>query len=287
MAGKSGNTIERAVNGAFADVEKHAAKEFKEILQADPQKKEMFKQEVKEAAEVKVKLAAEFSKQAGTKAEDIARRLKSHYSDKRLDLVKKALQVPTYQLQISKKQDGYHWVDITRSGKKFMDPVRLESTASISTTNSIQLASIVVEVVLLVLQAAGIELSVSSEVIFETAKQVVDVLDRNNDIQKALDSLIAAMKSDSVWDQAKAIFKVIIAVYSGGIFWEIVKSLCKNMSAWDWIKTIGIVSAVIIADIATDGVALIAEIVVALGTAYDFINKFANLNKLEAIGKTL
>ena len=59
------------------------------------------------------------------------------------------------------------------------------------------------------------------------------------------------------------------------------------MSAWDWIKTIGIVSAVIIADISTDGVAMIAKIVVALGDAYDFINKFANLNKLEAIGKTL
>ena len=59
------------------------------------------------------------------------------------------------------------------------------------------------------------------------------------------------------------------------------------MSALDWITTIGIVSAVIIADTATDGVAMIAEIVVVLDTAYDFINKFKNSNKLEAIGKTL
>ena len=58
------------------------------------------------------------------------------------------------------------------------------------------------------------------------------------------------------------------------------------MSALDWITTIGIVSAVIIVDIATDGVTMIAEIVVVLGTAYDFINKFKNY-KLEAIGKTL
>lgn len=59
------------------------------------------------------------------------------------------------------------------------------------------------------------------------------------------------------------------------------------MSAWDWIKTIGIVSAEIIVDIATEGGGMIIEIYVALGTASDFINKFANLNKLEAIGKTL
>ena len=71
MAGKSGDIIEHAVNGAFADVEKHAPKEFKEMLQADPQKKEIFKKEVKEAAEVKLKLAAQFSKQADTKAENI------------------------------------------------------------------------------------------------------------------------------------------------------------------------------------------------------------------------
>ena len=49
----------------------------------------MFKQEVKEAAEVKFKLAAELSKQADTKAENIAKHLKSYYSDKRLDLVKR------------------------------------------------------------------------------------------------------------------------------------------------------------------------------------------------------
>ena len=38
------------------------------------------------------------------------------------------------------------------------------------------------------------------------------------------------------------------------------------MSTWEWIKTVGIVTAMIIADIATDGLALIAEIVLALNT---------------------
>ena len=39
------------------------------------------------------------------------------------------------------------------------------------------------------------------------------------------------------------------------------------MSTWDWIKTAGIVSAMIIAAIATDGAALIAKIVLALNSA--------------------
>ena len=100
-----------------------------------------------------------------------------------------------------------------------MDPVCLESTDSIRTINLIQLASIIVEVELFVLKVEGIELSVSSEVILEIAKQVVDVLGRDKDIQKALDNLIAAMKGDSVWDQAKAILKLSLLftreVFSG------------------------------------------------------------------------
>lgn len=64
MANKAGDIIDRAVKGAFAAVEKYAPEEYKEILQADPHKKALFEQAVKEAAEEEVKLAAEFSKQA-------------------------------------------------------------------------------------------------------------------------------------------------------------------------------------------------------------------------------
>ena len=90
-AGEAGNIVERAICVAFADVEKYAPQEFKEILQADPQKKELIKQAVKQTAEEEVKLAAEFRKQAST-PEEITKRLKSHYSENRLRLVKTALQ---------------------------------------------------------------------------------------------------------------------------------------------------------------------------------------------------
>ena len=43
----------------------------------------------------------------------------------------------------------------------------------------------------------------------------------------------------------------------------------------------GIVSAMIIAAVATDGVALIAKIVLALNSAYDFAKKLINLDHLE------
>ena len=286
MAAESKKIIERAVNGAFADVEKYAAKEFKEILQADPQKKEAFRKAVQEAAEEELKLAAEFSKQAGT-PEDVAERLKKHYAEHRLELVKTALQVPTYQLQISEKQDGYKWVDITRNGKKFMDPVRLANVASINTSKWIQIASIVVEAVLLVLQAVGIKVAVSESTILRTAEEIIPAIESSSDLQKAVEGLQAAAEGGSKWEIAKAIFTLIVDSNSAGILWTVIKSLCSNMSTWDWIKTSGIVTAMIIAAIATDGVALIAKIVLALNSAYEFIKKLTNMSELEAIRKTL
>ena len=286
MAAESRNIVERAVNGAFADVEKYAPKEFKEILQADPQKKEAFRKAVTEAAEEEIKLAAEFSKQAGT-PEDVAECLKKHYSEHRLELVKTALQVPTYQLQISKKQDGHQWVDITRSGKKFMDPICLESLASINTSKWIQIASIVVEAILLVCQAVGIKVAVSESTILKTAEEIVPVIESSSALQKAVEGLQAAAESGSKWEIAKAIFTLIKDSYSAGILWKVIKSLCSNMSTWDWIKTAGIVTAMIIAALATDGAALIAKIVLALNSAYEFIKKLTNMNELESVSKTL
>ena len=55
---------------------------------------------------------------------------------------------------------------------------------------------------------------------------------------------------------------------AAGILWKIIKGLCSNMSWYDWVKTAGIVSAMIVAAVATDGVALIAKIILALNSAY-------------------
>ena len=45
------------------------------------------------------------------------------------------------------------------------------------------------------------------------------------------------------------------------------------MSWYDWVKTAGIVTALIVAAVATDGVALIAKIILALNSAYKFFKK--------------
>ena len=54
------------------------------------------------------------------------------------------------------------------------------------------------------------------------------------------------------------------------------------MSYTDWAITIATVSVSIIASFATDGVALIAKIALALKSAYHFTEKLKNLKELDA-----
>ena len=133
----------------------------------------------------------------------------------------------------------------------------------------------------------GVEVVVSESTIMKTAEEIIPIIQQSSALQKAVQALEAAAESGSTWDIAKAIFNLIKDSYSSGILWKIIKSLCSNMSTWDWIKTIGIVTAMIIAAIATDGLALIAKIVLALNSAYEFIKKLTNLNELKTVRKSL
>ena len=71
------------------------------------------------------------------------------------------------------------------------------------------------------------------------------------------------------------------------MLWTIIKSLCKEMSKLDWMKTAAKVSAMIIAAVATEGAALIAKIALTVLAAVDFARKIANLVQLEEIKKSL
>ena len=279
MAKQPGDIVERAVNAALADIEKYAPQEFKQF-QADPEKKRALAQAAREAAQEEVKLAGEFRDRP---SENVAERLSKHLPKHRVELIQTGLQVPTYRLDISKKDDGHHWVDITRDGKPFMESIKLHTVGAINKSSWIQIASIVIEAVLLVLQTVGIKVAVSEQVITRTAEEIIPVVESSSQLQKAVQALQEAAKGGTKWEIAKAIFNLIKDSYSAGILWKIIKGLCSNMSTWDWIKTAGIVSAMIIAALATDGLALIAKIVLALNSAYEFIKKLTNLGEFAAL----
>ena len=283
MATQQSDIIERAVETALADIEKYAPQEFQQ-LQADPTKKEALIQAAREAAEEEVKLSDEFRTRP---FENVAERLSKHLPKHRVELIQTGLQVPTFRLDISKKDDSHYWADITRDGKPFMASKKLNTLAAVNETSWNQMASIIIEAVILVLNAVGIKLSVSQKVILKVVQEIIPVIEKSSEIQQAIKALQEAMERGSISDSARAIFDLIKACYSAGILWQIIKELCSNMSKTDWARTIANVSAEIIATFASGGVALIAEIALALKSAYDFTKKFVNLGELDALKKEL
>ena len=282
---KQDDIVQRAVDGALAHIKKYAPHEFEDLL-SDPVKKEALVHAARKAAEEEVNLAKEFS--AGP-CDDIEARLLKHLPKHRVDLIKTGLEVPTYGLDIQKTHEsGRPQVNITRDGKPFlMESIELNSAAAFAKASWIQIASIVVEAILLVLQAVGIKVAVSKQAIAKTAEEIIPVIESSSQIQKAVQALEEAAKGGSKLEIAKAIFYLIKDSYSASILWKIIKGLCSNMSKWDWIKTAGIVTAMIIAAFATDGLALIAKIVLALNSAYEFMKKLTNLQDMKLLKEKL
>ena len=276
--------ITRSVEAALACIEKYTPEEFQK-LQGDPDKKEALLKAAREAAEEEMKLSELLSPLPSEP--DIADILAKHLPQRRLELIRTGLQVQTYRLDIKQKSDGHYWVDITRDGKQFMKSKELNTVAAIDETNWIQMASIIVEAVMLVLQVVGIKVVVSEQVIAKTTEEVIPMIKSSSQLQKAIEALDRAAQSGSNMEMAKAIFHLIKDSYSAGILWNIIKSLCSNMTPWDWGKTAGIVTAMIIAALATDGVALIAKIVLALNSAYEFVKKLTNVDELKTLKKGL
>lgn len=273
--------IQKSIDGALAEIKKFAPDQFAK-LEANPSKKAEIIKAARDNLTMHLNLAAEHPPM-GKEAEHLAK----HLPKQRVKLIEKGLQVPTYRLDITQKADGHHWVDITRGGNEFMPSKKLDTTAAIDATSWLQMASIIVEAVLLVLNAVGVEIPDNAQIIKKVAEEIVDTIEKSLTLQKDIQALEDAAKSGSSLNVAKAIFVLIGDCFSGGILWNIIKGLCVNMSWWDWTQTAVVVSAEVIAALATDGGALIVEIVVALKDAVQFMGKLTNLAELRAVKKKI
>ena len=90
----------------------------------------------------------------------------------------------------------------------------------------------------------------------------VSVIESSSALQKAVQALQEAVKVA----QNLKLIRQFSTSKATGILWKIIKGLCSNMSWYDWVKTAGTVIAMIVADVRTGGVALIARIILALNS---------------------
>eukprot|EP00118_Oscarella_pearsei_P011772 m.81724 g.81724 ORF g.81724 m.81724 type:complete len:281 (+) comp36246_c1_seq1:533-1375(+) len=269
---------EQAVAGALAEFEKGT---FGEFQKATPEEKTEFQAAARRAAQEFIKISKGLH--PGMTLEEIESHFGTHLSKPRIELIKEALTLPTFRMRLEKKSDGQTWAITTRDRKEFKPPILLDSLLAMDSASYLQMASVIVEAILLLLSAVGVKVAVDKAVMTKTTEEVVAVVGSSRKLQDAVKALQTAFDGDSTWNQAKAIFYLAKDCKSAGILWTVIKGLCKNMTALEWIKTAATVTAMILAAFATDGVALIAKIVLALKSAYDFVQKIKNLNQLDGM----
>ena len=277
--------ITQAVEGALEQIKKNAPNEFSK-LNADPKLKDAITEAARAAAAEEVKLAHEFTSRPD---ENIRERLAKHLPQTRIKMIEEALSIPTFRMEITQKSDGKYLVQLTRKGKEFLPGRQLATVADAKWASVLQEASILVEAILLVMQAVGIEISPSESTMNATIEDTVEAIENSSQLQRAIAEFISSWNAagGNALEKAKAIFTLLKDSYAAGILWTIIKSLCKEMKWYDWLETAAKVTAMIIAALATDGAALIAKIALVVLAAVDFARKIANLVKLEEIKQTL
>lgn len=277
--------VSQAVKGALAQIQQNAPEEFSK-MNADPKVKEAVTEAARAAASEEVKLAHEFTSQPD---QEIRERLAKHLPEDRIKLIEEALSIPTFRMEITQKSNGKYLLQLTREGKEFLPGRELATVSDINWGSILQEASILVEAILLVMSAVGIKVSVSQSTMKATIEDTAKAIENSSALQRAIAKFISSWHAagGSALERAKAIFYLLKESYAAGILWTIIKSLCREMKWYDWLETAAKVTAMIIAALATEGVALIARIALVVMSAVDFIRKLANLAKFEEIKQTL
>ncbi|PFX16908.1 hypothetical protein AWC38_SpisGene18781 [Stylophora pistillata] len=235
----------------------------------------------RQVAEEQIKLSHEF--ECGPQ-KNIRDRLAKHLPEDRIKLIVEGLAIPTFRMEISRMDDGRHLVQLTRGEEEFLPSRELAAHEDIDWAINIQYASIVVDAVMLVMQAAGIEVSVSGSTMKETVEDTAKAIEKSSAFQQAIQKIVSSWKAaGGVTEKSEAIFFLLKDTYAAGLLWNIIKSLCREMKWYDWLETTAKVSAMVVAALVTDGAALIAEIALTVLAAVDFARKIDNVVQLEEI----
>ena len=288
MASKQPN-VDQLVQTTLDYIKKQAPQEY-DTLEKNPAKKAEVVKAARLAIEEELKLAnvgdsITQGKTGKNLHELFTTELSKHLPSHRIKMLKEGLQIPTYQLSI-RREGAKSFVDVTRSGQKFLESRELAKSQDVSWAREIQYVSILVELVCLVIQAVGITLEIKDSLLKDVTK---DVASNSSVLRQAIEHMHRDWSNDSTseWDRAKALFRLIHESHSLGILWRIIKSLCKHMSAQDWIKVAGAATAMVIAAYAVGGGSLIAKMVLAVDSAYEFDKKLRNLEELEGVDEKI
>ena len=273
--------VDKVVKQTMNDIMKFDSKHYEKLVE-NPDRMESVMNAAKGVAEEQVPLAKHFVYEPS----NIEEILSQHLPEERIALLKKGLSIPTFRMEITKRlDDDKHVAAFTRNNINLLQPRILNSNISIDWAKIKQYGSIVVEAVLLVLSAVGISVTPGEHSIEQAVDEVAHIIQTSSKFKEEIQKFIEVWDTagSGAYQKAKAIFHLIKDTYSSSILWTLIKSICSNMKWYEWLETAAKVSAMIIAALATEGIALIGEIALVVLSAVDFAKKIANIGHLNNI----
>ena len=165
--------MKEAVETALKAVRKSFPKQYDAEIKNDHAKLKELEQGARAVAQEQVenKLAFDFihTPQSDQDLQKLVSQTRAQYtSSEQLQQIQRGLQIPSYRINFRFENDSYH-ADITKSGAKYMDSVKLNVAENFASISGLQIASIVVEVAGLALSIIGI--TVPAEKMAEVASK--------------------------------------------------------------------------------------------------------------------
>lgn len=200
----------------------------------------------------------------------------SHLSAERIEKMKKALDMKTFEIRITEAEKK---AEIRRNGNVMYPSISLDTVANINQATNLQIASIVVEALIVVLDLVGVNIPDDAETIRRVIDVVVNQLGKSNNLQNDVEQ-IREDRGDYL-AMARDIFTLVIDTFYDGIFWSITKALLYQMSWTDWIISAGRISAFLATLVGTGGLAQLSSLVTELVNAAFFLQKLVNLGNLQ------
>ena len=212
---------------------------------------------------------------------DIQRLLNRTYTSGKIECMRHGLEVESFRMSIDRNQQGHYTVSTTRKGREFYPRRELTTLANIDSARMNQYRSIFFEALALLAQCAGIAVTIGD-------RALRGVQNLPSYMTKAIDEFVGLWnKATSNAHRAEAFLGFIQKAYLKDIFWSSVRLIFESMGWLDWVRLVVTLLATIVATFATEGLALIARIILALGSALTFFEKIVNLNKFAEIRMSL
>lgn len=205
----------------------------------------------------------------------------AHLSKERRDLIVTTFRNQTFVVNIDAAARVVTFT--TKEGEEVFPSILLDSVEYILKVKVFTTVSIVLEAFIFLLNLIGFQVPNSPEYVKKVCEYLIPILSDIQEITDKIVMMVAGYREGDYNKIARGIFSIVLLLYNKGLFGKILNEMLASYSWWDWIKAIVGIVAMIVASVASGGLALVAELVLKVKSAVEFLQKLTSLGSLREL----